>query len=248
MTFHSLGSASSGNLYMLESDKDILVLEAGLPLLQVKKALDFDLSKVRGTLISHRHRDHAGHIKEFMQAGIPVYSSDDVFGSQDLSSLRPWQRVIEPEKTYKIGEFRVMPFPVLHDVPCYGFLINHPESGTILFLTDTYTCEYSFEGLNHILIEANYSDHVLEENIISGRVAKSMRDRLMFSHFEISKVIDYLETLNLSKVSNIVLIHLSDDNSNEDEFLRLIKEEFAINVVATGKSRVLKMEMNITPY
>ncbi|MFV0468124.1 MAG: hypothetical protein ACK5MK_04245 [Dysgonomonas sp.] len=64
--------------------------------------------------------------------------------------------VIEAGKQYTIGEFKIIPFSVKHDVSCLGFLINHPESGNILFVTDTRYISNRFKGLNQILIEATY--------------------------------------------------------------------------------------------
>lgn len=50
-----LGSSSSGNCYLLNSESECLVLEAGLPFKEVKKALDFNVSKIQGVVISHEH-------------------------------------------------------------------------------------------------------------------------------------------------------------------------------------------------
>jgi phosphoribosyl 1,2-cyclic phosphodiesterase len=55
MQFKVLGSSSSGNCYLLESKTDVLILEAGVPFSKVKKALDFNLEKIRGVLLSHEH-------------------------------------------------------------------------------------------------------------------------------------------------------------------------------------------------
>ena len=41
MVLKVLGSGSSGNCYILESDTEALIIEAGVPFLDVKKALDF---------------------------------------------------------------------------------------------------------------------------------------------------------------------------------------------------------------
>ena len=56
MRFITLSSSSTGNGYMLQaSSGEVLIIEAGVRLSQVKKALDFDLEKIRGVLISHEH-------------------------------------------------------------------------------------------------------------------------------------------------------------------------------------------------
>lgn len=50
-----LSTGSSGNGYLLETDNEILILECGVPFREVKKALNFDLSKIVGCFISHSH-------------------------------------------------------------------------------------------------------------------------------------------------------------------------------------------------
>lgn len=49
------GSESSGNNYILESNEDILLLEAGIRLQVVKQYLNYDLSKIRGVCLTHGH-------------------------------------------------------------------------------------------------------------------------------------------------------------------------------------------------
>ena len=52
-----LNSRSAGNGYILRGeDGDILLFEAGVNLLEVKKALNFKIDKVLGALISHEHQ------------------------------------------------------------------------------------------------------------------------------------------------------------------------------------------------
>lgn len=55
MLLKCIASGSKGNSYVLMSDTEILLIEAGVRLLQVKKAIDFQVSKIVGCLISHEH-------------------------------------------------------------------------------------------------------------------------------------------------------------------------------------------------
>jgi ribonuclease BN (tRNA processing enzyme) len=98
-----------------------------------------------------------------------------------------------------------------------------------MFLTDSFMCEYTFPGLNHVMIECNYSDSKLIRNIESGRVPAFQRNRLMTSHMELNTCKEVLKSNDLSKVSNIILLHLSSDNSDENMFTSEIQR-------ATGKS------------
>ena len=116
-----------------------------------------------------------------------------------------------------------MPFEVHHDVPCNNYIIDHFTTGKILFLIDTYLCEYTFPNLNHIIIEANYADDILEENILRSIEHPSKRERLLTSHMELETTKAVLMTQDLSGVENIILTHLSDRNSDEDRFVDEIK-------------------------
>jgi hypothetical protein len=56
MKLHCLNSGSEANGYILEaSNGDSLILEAGVRSIEMKKALNFDISKIQGLLLSHQH-------------------------------------------------------------------------------------------------------------------------------------------------------------------------------------------------
>ena len=55
MELKVLGSGSSGNCYILENDNEALIIEAGLPFMEVKKALNFNVMKIKAVLVSHTH-------------------------------------------------------------------------------------------------------------------------------------------------------------------------------------------------
>jgi metal-dependent hydrolase (beta-lactamase superfamily II) len=56
MKLHVIGSGSKGNSYLLEArNGDVLVLEAGHSLMDVKKKLSFNILKIKGMLVTHGH-------------------------------------------------------------------------------------------------------------------------------------------------------------------------------------------------
>lgn len=75
MSIKVLASGSSGNCYLLETEKEILILECGIRYKDILKGLNFDLSKVVGCLVSHEHKDHCKAIDKIMNTGIDVYMS-----------------------------------------------------------------------------------------------------------------------------------------------------------------------------
>ena len=50
-----IGSSSKGNSYALESDGELLLIEAGVRLSMVRKSIGFRLSTAVGCLVSHGH-------------------------------------------------------------------------------------------------------------------------------------------------------------------------------------------------
>lgn len=239
MKLHVLGSNSDGNGYILEGNSQTLLLECGLPLKYVKQALNFDLSKVVGALVSHSHGDHAKYANDYTRNGIKLWSNIELI---DKSLLQ----LIEAGKQYTIGEFKVIPFSVKHDVPCLGFLVNHPESGNILFVTDTHYIPNRFKGLNQILIEANYEERILNENYIDGKIDNMRYQRVLRSHMSLETCMDALKANDLKGVQNIVLIHLSPRNSDAKLFKSRVVEATGKNVNIALKGVVI--DFNKEPY
>lgn len=246
MKLHILGSNSKGNGYILEGKSQTLLLECGLPLKDVKEALNFDLTKVVGVLVSHAHGDHSKYVKQFIDSGIRVYTSFETVKA--LGGIDEWwsDQTIEAGKQFSIGEFKIIPFSVKHDVPCLGFLINHPESGNILFVTDTHYIPNRFKGLNQILIEANYEERILNENLIDGKIDNMRYQRVLRSHMSLETCIEALKANDLKGVQNIVLIHLSPQNSDAKLFKNRVVEATGKNVHIALKGLVI--DFNKSPY
>lgn len=239
MVLKVLGSSSSGNCYILDSGEEALIIEAGIRFLEVKKALDFNMRKVVGCLITHAHNDHAKFIKSMVDNGFYTLALPDVWTAKGVEDSRAIS--IELGKGYKFGSFRVLPFQVNHDVPCVGYLIDHPISGKVLFVTDSCSCDYRFKGLRHILIECNYSHKHLLEAIRDGRTLQSQRERLLRSHMELGTLKDILATTDLSEVEHIVLLHLSDNNANEQFFVEEIEKTTGKVVYAANKGLTINV-------
>lgn len=223
MVLKVLGSSSQGNCYILENKNEALIIEAGVRFIEVKKALGFDIRKVSGCLITHQHNDHAKYIKAMVESGFPTLALEEVWTAKGVTGSRAY--CIERGKGYRFGRFKVLPFDACHDVPCVGYLIDHPETGRIMFLTDSCMCEYVFPGLNQVMIECNYSDAKLVEAINAGRTLPSQRERLMTSHMELNTCKGFLCANDLTNVANIILLHLSDNNSDEKNFVSEIERQ-----------------------
>ncbi len=215
-----LGSSSKGNGYILDNGNEALILEAGISVKAVKEALGFNLRKVAGCVVTHRHNDHAGDIKHYVGL-FPVLALQDVLNAKHVNDRRA--HAIELGQCYRLGNFTVKPYEVWHDVPCVGYLIHHPSMGLMLFATDTYSLDYTVPGLNHILIECNYSVAALTKAIEEERTDRSQVYRLSKSHLEFASTKAFLRRNDLSHVTEVVLIHLSENNADENLFVSEIQ-------------------------
>jgi phosphoribosyl 1,2-cyclic phosphodiesterase len=225
MKFHIIGTGSTGNGYIMEcqESKEVLLIECGMKLIDVKKALNFDLSRIKGCLLTHCHGDHSKYIREYIGAGINIYSSRETFDALGYTSHH--RAIICNERNlYNIpnSTFKFIPFNIEHDCPqgfCY--FINQKECGNTLFLTDSFYIPYKFANLNNIILEANYCENILSEK---EKIHPFLRDRIITSHMSLQTCEQMLLANDLRLVQNIVLIHLSDSNSNEEIFKNRISE------------------------
>ncbi len=245
MKLHILGSNSLGNGYVLGNDREALLIEAGVSMRYVKKALKWQLNKLVGAVVSHEHNDHAKFVKEVAASGVVVLALKEVFNVHGLLG-KPFTKEVVPFKGYKVGGFKVQPLPVKHDVPCVGYIIQHNDMGKLLFVTDTVTFDYTVPGLTAVLIEANYADDILNENIAREPKKAAQRNRLLNSHMEIGQTKQILSELDLSAVENIVLIHLSDDNSDEQRFVAEVHDQTYKTVWAASPGMII--DLSKEPY
>lgn len=211
-------------MYTVFDGKTKLMLEAGISIKEIKKALEFQTSNLGGVLVSHAHLDHSKSVKNLLKMGINVYLSQGTKDTLQLDNHRI--KVIKSKEQFRIGTWTILPFDVQHDVnEPLGFLLQSDNGSKMLFATDTYYVKYRFTGLTHILIECNYDQQTLDENVESGRIHPAMRKRVMKSHFSLENLLEFFKANDLSKVEEIHLLHLSDGNSNTERIFKAVARQ-----------------------
>lgn len=243
MELKVISSGSKGNAYILRNEDEALIIECGVNINQIKAALAFKFAKVVGCVVTHEHDDHAKSIQSLMNLGIDVYASK---GTHDAKKTTKHHRskILNNKASHLIGGFEIIPFDVVHDAAePFGFLIHHKDCGNVLFLTDTAYSKYRFPFLNNIIIEANYSKSIIDQKYGPESEMYFLRNRILKSHMSLENCIGFLDANNISEspVNNIVLIHLSDSNSNEKQF----KEEVQ---ASTGKHVTVANQNMVIPF
>jgi len=238
MELQVIGSGSKGNCYALTDLKGSqLILEAGVSFKETKKALNYDISNIIGCTVSHEHMtDHAKSVEDFVKAGINVYCSQ---GTSDNIKYKQGYKptVIEAFEHLKLGDFTILPFKVTHDAAePLGFLISHPECGNILFATDTKDLNYKFPNINHWIIEANYSEDLMREEIEQERLHGFLANRIYENHMSLETCISVLKENDRSNIRTITLIHLSSTNAWGEQFQKKVSRAIGVkpNIATKG--------------
>lgn len=207
MKLKVIASGSKANSYILENEKEALVIEAGVPFKELVRHVAH--RKIVGCLVSHEHKDHAKYMKEYAMRGIDI--------------LAPFADYINISNFIEFGGFTFSQFENQHDVECFGFVVNHKDFGRLVFATDTGYIEYRFKDINHWLIECNYSKEILDKRVEEG-FNPHLADRITKDHMSLETCKLFFAANDLSRTRNIVLLHLSDGNSNAEQFKREIND------------------------
>lgn len=234
-----IASSSRGNAFALEAENEILLLETGCPIKDVKKAIHWKIRKVVGCVVSHQHGDHIGKIRDYCNIGFPIYTNDEtaefietVYGEKVLS-VPELQRVC-------LGGFTIQPFYLPHNgVPNFGYLIEHDEMGKLLFMTDMEYCRYDFKALsiNHLLVEANYDMELVDRSI------PNYEHKLM-GHCSIQTACGIIRANQTPELRTVTLCHLGAF-SDEEDFKRQAAESAGpgVDIAVADFSKVFNMSL-----
>lgn len=244
MNLHVISTGSKGNCYLLTDDQGrVIALDAGVSIKGIVSALSHDIRKFDGALITHEHQDHCRGVVELERIGIPCYLSKgtyEVVGG--IASVLPLTSDGNFD-TFRLGNWNIRPFSVQHDAAdAVGFLISN-NAAKILYATDTFYLRYKFNGLTHIIIECNYCKATLMSNVASGKISNSRQNRLMHSHFSLENLLKYLSKIDLDRCIIIVLVHLSDSNSDEKMMIDAVRKQTGIKTIAADDGMDINFDL-----
>lgn len=216
MKLKCIATGSTGNCYTLTSESgETLILDCGIPIKEIKKGLNWNIRNVVGCIVSHAHSDHSKSVKDLRDMGIPVFTPYEVlltnkFLANSYFAVRIFDLTTSDNKwvhTNSDGS----------ECPCYGFLIEHPEMGKMLYITDCEFVKWRFSGINHILLGVNY-DKDLIDNEDSAKVNHVYR-----GHMSIDTACDFVKANNFKDLENVIMCHLSKNNADKDLFIGKMK-------------------------
>ena len=205
MILKCLATGSKANCYVLKRDNgEMLILDAGLPINEIKKGIEFDVTNLKGALITHGHGDHvlsAEKLKQFT----PVW--------------KPYENEHKKLHTH-LGDFDITSFDVPHNgVENRGFLIGVDEQ-MILYVTDFEYIPYNLasKNIDTMLIELNYQAENIEDN------PNNHMSHVILGHAEEKVTIEILRQ-NTKSLRSVILCHMSNSgNLNRELAMKNIKD------------------------
>lgn len=103
--------------------------------------------------------------------------------------------------------------------PCaiYGFMIEHPKMGIMLYVTDCEFVKWRFKNVNHILLGVNY-----DQELLSGDEAK--KNHVVRGHMSIDTACDFVKANASAQLQNVIMCHLSSENADAGKFIEKMKK------------------------
>ena len=208
MKIQVIASGSDGNCTVINST---VMLDAGVPLKAIQKALNYDLPEY--ALITHEHSDHANltTLKELLLRGVDVYMTA---GTCDALGLQPCYNLHLMDWTsVKAGEYTFTAVPVTHDAAQpVAFSVNYGDE-KLLYLTDAKDVPI-YGDFTHMVIESNF----FESSLKSSSIDDKQRQRIFENHLSFERLARYLNDNPYSSLQEVHLIHVSKRHGDGDAF------------------------------
>lgn len=135
-----------------------------------------------------------------------------------------------PKKLH-IDGFTIQFFDLVHNVPNSAFVIDTDDNIRILYCTDTQYIPKKVKRVNYAIIEANFDDEEMLDNLLNDEVSRSQYQ----NHHSLSNCIEYLQQIYSSDLQGIILWHLSNTNINANKAVETVKKALGFNNVVYAK-------------
>lgn len=233
-----LSSGSSGNcIAVYDSRGKYILLDVGLGYKDILNGLNWNLSNCVSVYCSHLHRDHSKALAHFIDAGVPCFANYNV-----CEHYIGCNAINEAVKTVVDG-FKVQTFGLIHNVENNAFIVDTLDQIRVLYCTDTQYVPKRVKGVNVAIVEANYDDEVIVDNLCEGVESRSQFE----NHHSLESCIDYLKTIYSADLTSVILWHPSGTNLNKKEAVRRVKEELGFEAVYMAE-KGLELEISNSEF
>ncbi len=205
---------------------------------------NIDLSSVNSVLVTHSHKDHCKSVLDLENRGMTIYASKPTI---EATGLRNAIELANGRQTIIDDSINVIPFEVIHD--CDGSLGFYIQQGddSIIFINDCYKVDFDLKCFapELVFIECNHEDqstHIAYSNAVKSGdyISKKRYERILKSHLGVYGCKKILTHIDLTRCKSIMLMHLSDNTSNEYRMKEEIGRFTDIPTYVCGKNGGIK--------
>lgn len=227
-TFRALASGSSGNAYLLRTEKVALLFEVGVRLPALRSYLAQEgvtPGDLTAAFVSHEHRDHCASAAELAtKHGTTIHANADVLRAAGLHDLSR-AAVLEVGRPTLFGDVEITSFPVEHDASRPVGYVIRVAGRTITIATDlgrvTAAVADAVCSADLVVLEANHDPHLLA----NSRYPDRLRRRVAGPNGHLSNSQAGNILLNHAKGADteVWLAHLSKQNNTPTLARRTVK-------------------------
>lgn len=238
MRFCSVASGSKGNSYIVQTDRTVILVDAGISgskIVAGLSAMGISPEEVSGLLITHEHSDHAKSARIALKKcpNARLYTSQ---GTWDNMADRPEEdrlEIIAEGDEFSIGDIEVRTFPIHHDAgQPLGFSIMN-GGRKLAIVTDTgFICENIMREMldsHFLMLESNHDEGMLAV----GRYPYHVKRRIAGNLGHLSNVATAQCLCDIYRASQggekrqVLLAHMSLENNTPDLALVTISSRLA---------------------
>lgn len=225
LRFSVLASGSTGNAFYIESDKERLLVDAGLSGKQMDhlfSEIDIDPSTLTGILVTREHSDHIKGLGIIARKyNLPIFANEKTWNAMERSIGKigldqKFYFNMEQVKTFQ--DLDIESFGVSHDAAEPMFYTFHHEGKKVALVTDLgYVSERikkTVEDADAYIFEANHDVGMLR----MGRYPWNVKRRILGDSGHVSNEDCGLALTDIisNRTKRIYLAHLSLDNNMKD--------------------------------
>ncbi|MGI6746729.1 MAG: MBL fold metallo-hydrolase [Anaerovoracaceae bacterium] len=232
LSFCSFSSGSSGNCYLIKSEKTAILVDAGISGKKIYEGLEATgtpREQLAALLITHEHSDHTKSIRTILkrEKKLKAYANWGTWSNITHEICDAQKEIFETGESFYIGEIMVRSFRVSHDAAePVGFTFSS-QGKQISIVTDTGCMNEEIiseiKEADILVLEANHDVDMLK----IGRYPWFLKKRVLGKEGHLSNTAAGEAILKLmsesSKERLVLLAHLSKENNFPEMAYQTVK-------------------------
>lgn len=224
MEICALSSGSDGNSFLIEGEKNSILIDAGISCKKIEDSISLvgkDIKKLSGIFLSHEHLDHVRGIDVLARKyKIPIYTTKKVEENSFICSDKNLINHIKRDDNIIIDDMEIISFSKNHKSiePMSFSILNRKTNKVASVITDVGSvCKNVSDAVsssNVLFFESNYDEKMINDGPypiflkkwVDGETGHLSNTQSSICVLESAK----------SKIENLVLSHISKHNNTHE--------------------------------